>query len=180
MSVVDSTTSVEYREIPGMIGFRFGSDGTPWSRWIRGHAKLGKTWKLKAVHVSRRHGYLQVNIKADRSYGARPLHLLIATAFHGPCPPGMQCRHMDGNKLNSRADNLAWGTPSENNRDKIAHGTDPVGERHGCAKMTDEKVREIRKLRSQGLRLKQIGEMFGVRESTISLIVNRRTWPHVD
>lgn len=39
------------------------------------------------------------------------VHILVAEAFLGPRPGGMEeCRHLDGDKLNNRADNLRWGT----------------------------------------------------------------------
>ena len=32
---------------------------------------------------------------------SRYLHRLIAEAFHGPCPDGHQCRHLDGDRSNN-------------------------------------------------------------------------------
>jgi hypothetical protein len=40
---------------------------------------------------------------------------LVCEAFHGPNPAGKPvCMHMDENAANNRANNLAWGTQSEN------------------------------------------------------------------
>lgn len=67
---------------------------------------------------------------------SRYLHRLIAEAFHGPCPDGHQCRHLDGNRSNNASGNLAWGTPQENNADKAAHGTVSYGENNPMARLS--------------------------------------------
>jgi hypothetical protein len=35
----------------------------------------------------------------------------------------MVCRHLDGNPINNRLENLRWGTHKENKADAIKHGT---------------------------------------------------------
>ena len=46
------------------------------------------------------------------------VHRLVMLAFVGPCPEGMQVRHLDGDPANNRLPNLAFGTPVENARDR--------------------------------------------------------------
>ena len=53
----------------------------------------------------------------------RMVHRLVAEAFHGLCPLGCEVRHRDGDRTNPRADNLRWGTRSENIRDAVRNGT---------------------------------------------------------
>lgn len=60
------------------------------------------------------------------------VHVLIATAFHGPRPPGQEVRHLDGDALNNCADNLAWGTKSENTLDQVRHGTHHLARKTHC------------------------------------------------
>lgn len=56
----------------------------------------------------------------------------------------------------------------------------PRGEHAGLAKLTDETVREIRRLYAQGgSSQKGLGLRFGVSGVTIGHIVKRRTWRHV-
>jgi hypothetical protein len=52
------------------------------------------------------------------------VHQLVLAAFVGPKQPGMITRHLNGDRLDNRLVNLAYGTPSENNFDKVSHGTD--------------------------------------------------------
>ena len=41
-------------------------------------------------------------------------------------------RHLDGDKLNNAAENLCWGTRSENNLDAVAHGTNANTAKAAC------------------------------------------------
>lgn len=53
------------------------------------------------------------------------------------------------------------------------------GEKVFGAKLTSEKVREIRKLYAEGMNMEQLGRMFSVQPSNIDFIVKRKTWRHV-
>lgn len=53
----------------------------------------------------------------------RLVHRLVLEAFVGPCPPGMETCHGNGNRLDNRLNNLRWDTSSNNERDKLQHGT---------------------------------------------------------
>jgi hypothetical protein len=67
--------------------------------------------------------YLRVKLSAGGGQRKSYLvHRLVALAFLGPCPDGKEVRHLDGDNLNNRAANLAYGTSSENNLDRVLHG----------------------------------------------------------
>ena len=51
-----------------------------------------------------------------RCFGGLLCHKLVCTAFHGECPEGYECDHIDGNKLDWSANNLRWVTKEENIR----------------------------------------------------------------
>jgi len=53
------------------------------------------------------------------------------------------------------------------------------GESHGSAKLTEEKVVEIRRRHSEGEAVKALAAEFGVNPSTVSNIVARRIWKHI-
>lgn len=131
------------------------------------------------------YGYPRVIIKKDGKRRSLPLHRLLLEVFVGPCPPGMEGRHLDGNRLNWSLDNLKWGTRSENRRDRTKHKRDPKGF-HACpgelnynAKLTDAKVLEIDSLISQGVPLIKIAKKFEVCTKTIYKIKRRETWKHL-
>lgn len=80
--------------------------------------------KVLTATVSKRTGYPMVYIVYAN--GARrnvTVHSLVAAAFIGPRPEGLQVCHKDGNRENPAADNLRYGTPRSNAADKIGHGT---------------------------------------------------------
>lgn len=106
----------------------------------------------------------------------RKIHHLVLTAFVGPCPAGMECRHLDGDPTNNRLDNLAWGTHAENEADKIRHGTKPRGEGHPQAKLTAASVLDIRKRLRLGASQRAVALAYGVAQSTVGKIAAGRTW----
>lgn len=65
----------------------------------------------------------------------RTVHSLVTDGFLGPCPPGQERRHLDGNTANNALSNLAFGTRGQNNEDRA---------RHGRYKLTSHQVRYIR------------------------------------
>lgn len=50
------------------------------------------------------------------------VHCLVAEAFLGPKPRGLEVCHNDGNCLNNRIENLRYDTRSENIKDRYRHG----------------------------------------------------------
>lgn len=64
-------------------------------------------------------GYETVTLGKRGSHG---IHVLMLTAFVGPCPPGHECRHLDDVRTHNRLPNLAWGTRSDNMKDMYRNG----------------------------------------------------------
>jgi hypothetical protein len=65
-------------------------------------------------------GYMRV--KLGGGHPGVPIHRLLALAFIGPCPPGEEVCHNDGDKLNTRRNNIRYGTRSDNALDRVKHG----------------------------------------------------------
>lgn len=68
-------------------------------------------------------GYPMVRLSVGGNAENIFVHRLVALAFLGAPERGQEVCHIDGDKLNPRADNLYWGTRAENLADSIAHGT---------------------------------------------------------
>lgn len=182
----DPTTSVEYREIARFPAYRFGIDGTIWSRWKRGKSrKFQDTWRLIKASRYDRFGHVKVGIFDGSRCHQITVHRLILEAFVGPCPPGLECRHLNGKAGDNRLENLAWGTKAENQQDKVRHGTNlingpkPRGVDQWCAKLNDESVVEIRRLRKEGHTYASIGARFGVTKSCIRFVTCGQSWKHI-
>lgn len=105
------------------------------------------------------------------------LHRLIAEAFCGPAQQGQVCCHLNGDKTDNRAANLAWASQSENNLQKRAHGTSPDGERNPMAKLTRDVVAEMRAMReASGASFARIARKFGVSNMTAFRAVTGQSW----
>lgn len=102
--------------------------------------------RLIAGSVSR-DGRRRVTLHRDGRQRVVLVHKLVAEAFLGPRPPGMECRHMDGDCDNNATWNLAYGTAKENAADRERHGNTLRGERHGSSKLTDSQRIHIAYLR---------------------------------
>jgi hypothetical protein len=70
---------------------------------------------------------------------------------------------------------LSWKTHAENEADKKAHGTLIVGSDHANSRLTEDDVREVRRLFGT-MTHEAIAERFGVARATISLISSGATW----
>jgi hypothetical protein len=126
---------------------------------------------LKATVGS--NGYLQVSLSQNADVSNCSVHVLVAAAFIGPRPAGMNVLHEDGNKLNCRASNLYHGDQIDNAQDAIRHGTLARGERVGSAKLTIAEVRIIRTSRANQY---DLADRFGVTQGAISFIQRGETW----
>ena len=130
-------------------------------------------------------GYLYVNLRKDNIQRTFCLHQLKLLVFVGPCPEGMECRHLNGDAADNRLENLRWGTTTENQRDRQRHGTSNrdlkvnQGEKHWNVKLTKELVREIRRRARAGERPCHLCKEFGVNEATIRDIRNGKSWSHL-
>lgn len=114
-------------------------------------------------------------------YTRKFVHALVARAFIGECPEGYEHNHKDGNKHNARVENLEFVTKRDNEHHKHAVLGYPVnrGSDHGRSKLSDTEVVRIRRLSADGMKAVAIARIFGVRATTISAILTRKTWRHL-
>lgn len=134
-----------WRWIPGFRGYyKVSSRGRVksvdrYTKHWRGGVTLRKGKLLKQTFDS--DGYKFVSLsKNGKSYPYR-VHVLVLTAFTGPCPTGMEARHLDGKSWNNKRTNLRWGTRFANAQDRIKHGTNRGGRR----KLSDTDKEKIRR-----------------------------------
>lgn len=90
------------------------------------------------------HGYKFLTVYHDGRCMKRGVHQLVADAFLGPCPPGMETLHGPNGKLDNRASHLHYGTHQENVDDMLRDGTRRLGEAHPSAVLTLDLVAELR------------------------------------
>jgi hypothetical protein len=115
-------------------------------------------------------GYLGVLLSAPgRKKVFMKVHHAVLLAFCGARPDGCECRHLDGNSKNNYLENLRWGTPGENNADRIWQATVAYGEKHGNCKLLD---RDVEFIVSSDIKTKELACKYGVAKTTISRIRN--------
>ena len=79
-----------------------------------------------------RHGHLHLGLSRENRVRTFTVHVLVARAFLGPRPAGMEIRHLDGDAGNNVPENLRYGTHGENEADKVRHGTHRNGRKTHC------------------------------------------------
>jgi len=158
---------MERREIAGFTGYWIYEDGRVWS--VRSGNFL--------TAYSGGDTYCQYSLYDNGKRRRRYAHRLVLEAFVGPCPDGMECRHLDGNPQNNHVSNLRWDTHVNNVADRKLHGTECSGERQGSVKLDWNRVHQIRRLLEQGdYTQRKIADMFGVSPALITRIKKREVW----
>lgn len=148
-------------------------------RHFRTQVRLERGRPIKPKKGPKKYPYLSVYLYSMGLRRSAAVHTLVLEAFVGPCPAGMQCRHLNGDSMDNRLENLAWGTLAENTEDKRRHGTIQNGEGNAAAKLTDRQVLQIRADHAGGESVRAIADRTGVPRSTVSHIVRRYSWRHL-
>lgn len=136
----------------------------------------------RALKPGIQRGYEKVVLSDEPRRRTYSVHQLVARAFIGPPPtPKHQINHLDGHKDNNRVQNLEWVTLSQNVLHAFRTGLkEPMrGSRHGVAKLTEENVAVIRRLKGKGLSGAKVAAWFGVHMQLVYLIWWGRIWKHV-
>jgi hypothetical protein len=127
--------------------------------------------------------------KESEGYGAfwlngrhHPAHKIAWQLTKGEVPKGIVVCHKCDNPRCCNPKHLFLGTPKENNDDKVKKKRHTFGKNNGNAKLSDDAVAEIRRLKPPGPTPKGLktvlAKRFGVRPGTI-YDVWRRSWKHV-
>ena len=124
-------------------------------------------------------GYCRVGLSVNGTAVYVKAHRVVAIALV-PNPDGKPLvNHKDGNKQNNHPANLEWVTPAENNSHAHVTGLVVAASGDGCAssKLRKADVAEIRRLlTTTKITQAELAERYGVRQSTISMIVTNRNW----
>lgn len=112
---------------------------------------------------------------------------LVCEWYHGPRPPGLECRHLCGNGHLAcfNPAHLCWGTHVENMADRHAHGTTARAQRNAATKLTEAQRAEIRQRYQRpprahgshgpGPSQAQLAAEYGVTQRVISLTIRGLT-----
>lgn len=67
-------------------------------------------------------GYRQVQLHCHGKMSNFRIHQLVALAFLGPTPEGLEVCHKDGDQLNNDVSNLKFDTHRKNTQERVEHG----------------------------------------------------------
>lgn len=161
-------------------------DATPLRRYIitddvagrmREYTPVASTNACWEWTGARRKGYGVVSVQSSRN---RDAHIVAWELANGrPVPSGMVIRHSCDNPPCVNPAHLLLGTHRDNVRDKVERDRQSKGVDHGLSKLSAADVQAIRQLAARGVRQRRIADDFGISQSNVSLIANRKGWQHV-
>lgn len=169
---------VEYRHVPGFVGYCAGTDGSIWSARVPNKMQptFADAWTRKSVWKNA-DGYLRCCLVGNDGQERRKLaHTVILEAFIGPRPKGYDALHGNGVPSDNHLSNLRWGTRKENVEDARRHGTIAKRERNGQAKLSELRVSALKVLSRSGWTQRDLAALFGVSQPTISAVQSGKRW----
>lgn len=150
-------------------------------RRIKPHsvARWGRAWPRLLKPGKSTDGYPQVNLEGQ----CRKVHRLVAEAFIGPRPDGMEVNHKNFDKTDARVENLEYVTKPENIRHAFGFPerieAQPRGSEHGMHKLTEDEARDVKRRLAAGERQVDIAALYQVSQASVSSIKLGRTWRQV-
>ena len=166
-----------------VVGYEGLYDVSNWGRvrsldkWVKNQSgayfKPGRILKLCPGH------YPNVKLSKAGVLRTREVHVLVAEAFLGPCPEGMEVCHGPGGKKDNRLCNLSYGTHSQNQLDKYRDGTMTCGEKRFNAVLTAPLAREIKLRHKKGEPCRQIAEHLNLPLMSVRHCAKHRSWKHI-
>lgn len=132
-------------------------------------------------------GYLVLNLSKNARARLHVVHQVIARAFLGPQPHGIEVDHVNARKTDNRLANLEYVTPQENDRratvmglkasgDRNGSRTKPQcfkrGERHYAARLSNLDVKKIKRLVRGGRSQTSVACEFGISPTHVCKIMS--------
>lgn len=132
------------------------------------------------ITISDGKGYKLVNLNKLNVTKMHAVHRLVLFTFVENIKNKPQVNHINGIKNDNRLINLEWVTVSENGLHAYKNGLQisAKGEKVNNSKLKNEQVLEIRKI-GKNIPIKELSNLYNVSISTISMIINNKTWNHI-
>lgn len=138
--------------------------------------KVDKTetcWLWTAGKDNKGYGCLATGTGFDRA------HRVAWILCNGEIKDGLEVCHKCDNPSCCNPDHLFLGTHAENMGDCVKKERQSRGEKNGHAIITEEIVRSIRRLASQGMNRTSIANKFSLGKTHVDKIIWRTRWKHV-
>ena len=155
-----------------------------------------KTWqRINAkIHKNGQGCWIWNGAKSSFGYGSISyqgkmvaVHRLTYDLLKGPIPDNTILCHSCDNPSCVNPDHLSLGSHTTNSKDRTSKQrnkgfSDPIqrGEQHRNSRLKEGEVQLMRHLRSNGVRLRMLAKIFICKTGTVSTIVNRKGWTHIE
>lgn len=137
----------------------------------------GVCWQWTAALNEHGYGIFSAGGRSGRMHLA---HRVAYELEHSPIPVGLQIRHACDNPPCVNPDHLSVGTHADNTLDRTSRGRQAKGTDFPHARLTDGLVAEIRsRYEAGGVTQRDLAAEYGIAQSAICNVVNRRRWKHV-
>lgn len=120
-------------------------------------------------------GYGQMRFNKQSKY----VHRYSWELHFGEITDGLFVLHRCDNRACVRPSHLFLGTNDDNMKDMVAKERQSRGETSGKATRTEDDIRLIRRV-AEFLPYKEVASLFNASPGNVSLIVNRKSWSHVN
>jgi hypothetical protein len=162
----------EWKPIPDFAGYEVSDLGNVRCVEVSKGRKVGRNFKPNTSQA----GYRQVRFRKGGRTHVLTVHRLVVFVFRGPCPDGMQVRHLDGDKDNNALANLVYGTPKENGEDRVRHGTSLRGQKNPKNVITEAQALQCMGLLDAGQKPLQVARVLGVSPHITRRIARGEQW----
>ena len=114
------------------------------------------------------------HFRSGKTRNPMKAHRFSYELYVGPVPEGLIILHKCDNPSCVNPDHLFPGTQAENSADRNFKGRQAKGEQNGKTKLTDEQVREMKRLRESGVSKEDVAQQFGVSTRTVWYAIKTR------
>lgn len=122
-------------------------------------------------------GYGVAWVKLEKRKGNKRAHRVMYEYYVGPIPEGLILRHKCNNPSCVNPYHLTLGTQKDNVQDAVQLNRHCHKETHGCAKLTQEQVDQIREYgKSPFNSHREIAKHFGISKTNVSKILANQLW----
>lgn len=168
---------IEWRPINGFNGLYEVSTAGEVRSIVTDHSR--RTCILKPHE---KNGYLAITLYSKNCSKHFYIHRLVAQTFLPRVEGKNEVNHIDCNKFNNSIENLEWCNRKENLEHSYVHGLKRQGELHGCHKLTEKEVQDIRheyvrNSKTHGIR--SLAQKYKVSLSTIQTVVSGVHWKNL-
>lgn len=139
-------------------------------------------WVGRRINGNCRYGCFDVLVETNHSISVFAHRISWELSNNQSIPDGLYVLHRCDNPSCVNPNHLFLGTYKDNSDDMIRKGraVHVKGEQHGCAKLTESQVIEIRnRYAAEGISHKKLAKEYNVNENTICKIIIRKTWKHI-